>query len=283
MNRGVRTAVVLVVALVMASLASYALYLAVQQMPVREVEVNSVPVVVASQDLTVGTLLTVDHLKTISWPAASQVPGAFATTDEVTNRGLIAPIVMNEPLTEAKLAPVEAGAGLPPSIPLGMRALSVRVNEVIGVAGFVVPGTRVDVLATVRQGGGGQGQTMSKAVVSNVQVLTAGTRMDLEKARTGEPMPSTVVTLMVTPEEAERIVLAQNEGPLILTLRNPLDTKPTETKGIRSAQLMGPAPKPPVIVRRASVPVAVKQATPAPTIYTVEAIRAGQRGNEEVQ
>ena len=283
MNRGVRTAVVLVVALVMASLASYALYLAVQRMPVREVEVNSVEVVVASQDLTVGTLLNVDHVKTIAWPASAQVPGAFATPEDVTNRGLIAPIVMNEPVTEAKLAPVEAGGGLPPSIPLGMRALSVRVNEVIGVAGFVVPGTRVDVLATVQQGGG-RGETMSKAVVSNVQVLTAGTRMDLEKARTGEPMPSTVVTLMVTPEEAERIVLAGNEGPLILTLRNPLDTKPTETKGIRAAQLMGPAPKPPVIVRRASVPVAVRQSAPAaPTIYTVEAIRAGQRGSEEVR
>ena len=124
MNRGVRTAVVLVVALVMASLASYALYLAVQRMPVREVEVNSVEVVVASQDLTVGTLLNVDHVKTIAWPASAQVPGAFATPEDVTNRGLIAPIVMNEPVTEAKLAPVEAGGGLPPSIPLGMRALS---------------------------------------------------------------------------------------------------------------------------------------------------------------
>ena len=180
MNRGVRTALVLVVALVMATLASYALYLAVQQMPVREVEVNSIPVVVANQDLPVGTLLTVDHVKVVAWPQANPVPGAFGTIEEVTDRGLIAGVVTHEPLTDSKLASREAGGGLPPSIPLGMRALSVRVNEVIGVAGFVVPGTRVDVLATVQQGQ--QGESISKVVVSNVQVLTAGTRYDLERA-----------------------------------------------------------------------------------------------------
>ncbi len=281
MNRGVRTALVLVVALVMATLASYALYLAVQQMPVREVEVNSIPVVVANQDLPVGTLLTVDHVKVVAWPAASPVPGAFATIEEVSDRGLIAGVVTNEPLTDSKLASREAGGGLPPSIPLGMRALSVRVNEVIGVAGFVVPGTRVDVLATVQQGQ--QGDSISKVVVSNVQVLTAGTRYDLERARTGEPMPSTVVTLMVTPEEAERIALAGNEGSLVLTLRNPLDTKPTQTEGVRSASLMGPAPKPPVIVQRRNTRAAVTPVVAPPKKYMVEAIRAGQRGNEEVR
>ena len=280
MNRGVRTALVLVVALVMATLASYALYLAVQQMPVREVEVNSIPAVVASQDLPVGTLVTIDHVKVVAWPASSPVPNGFATIEEVLDRGLIAGIVMNEPLTEFKLASREAGGGLPPSIPLGMRALSVRVNEVIGVAGFVVPGTRVDVLATVSQASGG---SISKVVVSNVQVLTAGTRYDLEQARTGESMPSTVVTLMVTPEEAERIALAGNEGSLVLTLRNPLDTKPTETEGIRTASLMGPAPKPAVIVRRRNTRAAVKPAPEPVKTYTVEAIRGGQRGNEEVR
>ena len=124
---------------------------------------------------------------------------------------------------------------------------------------------------------------MSKVVVSNVQVLTAGTRYDLEQARTGESMPSTVVTLMVTPEEAERIALAGIEGSLVLTLRNPLDTKPTETEGIRTASLMGPAPKPPVIVRRTNTRAAVKPAPEPVKTYTVEAIRGGQRGNEEVQ
>ena len=249
MNRGVRTAIVLVIALLTATLASYGLYLAVQQLPIREVEVNSVPVVVATQDLPVGTLLTTDHLSIAQWPASNPIPGGFTEIDAVNDRGLIASVVMNEPITETKLAPREAGAGLPPSIPLGMRAISVKVNEVIGVAGFVVPGTFVDVVATVRRPN--EQDSMTKVVVSHVQVLTAGTRYDLETARTGEAMPSTVVTLMVTPEEAERIALAAIEGQLILTLRNPLDTKPTQTEGIRTAGLMGsPTPPPPVIVPR---------------------------------
>lgn len=281
MNRGVRTAVVLVIALVMATLASYALYLAVQSMPVREVEVNSVPVVVATQDLPVGTMITADHVKITQWPASSPVSGGFADVTGVSDRGLIAPVVMNEPITEVKLAPREAGGGLPPSIPLGMRAISIKVNEVVGVAGFVVPGTRVDVLATVaRVGGGG---TMSKAVVSNVQVLTAGTRYDLETSRSGEPLPSTVVTLMVTPEEAERIALASNEGALVLTLRNPLDTKPTDTEGIRTAALMGETPPPPVVVQRQGRRVAVKPTPAPPAPYTVEVIRRGARSQEQVK
>jgi len=280
MNRGVRTAVVLVIALVMATLASYALYLAVQQMPVREVEVNSVPVVVATQDLPVGTMLTADHIKVTQWPASSPVSGGFEDAAGVSDRGLIAPIIMNEPITEVKLAPREAGGGLPPSIPLGMRAISIKVNEVVGVAGFVVPGTRVDVLATV---GRVSGSTMSKAVVSNVQVLTAGTRYDLEDSRSGEPLPSTVVTLMVTPEEAERIALASIEGQLVLTLRNPLDTKPTDTEGIRTAALMGETPPPPVVVQRQGRRVAVKPTPAPPKPYTVEAIRGGSRSQEEVK
>ena len=281
MNRGVRTALVLVIALVMATLASYGLYLAVQELPIREVEVNSVPVVVATQDLPVGTMLTTDHVRIAQWPASNPIQGAFAEVDTVKERGLIASVVMNEPITQTKLASREAGAGLPPSIPLGMRAISVKVNEVIGVAGFVVPGTRIDVVATVRRPG--DPDSMSKVVVSNVQVLTAGTRYDLETARSGEPMPSTVVTLMVTPEEAERIALASIEGQLVLTLRNPLDTKPTMTDGIRTAALMGPMPQPPVIVPRPGRRVALRPAPEPPKIYTVETIRAGRRAQEEVK
>ena len=276
-----RTALVLVIALVMATVASYGLYLAVQQLPIREVEVNSVPVVVATQDLPVGTMVTTAQVRIARWPASNPIDGAFAEVDAVNDRGLIASVVMNEPITEMKLASREAGAGLPPSIPLGMRAISVKVNEVIGVAGFVVPGTRVDVVATVRRPG--NQDSMSKVVVSNVQVLTAGTRYDLETARSGEPMPSTVVTLMVTPEEAERIALASIEGKLVLTLRNPLDTKPTMTNGIRTASLMGPAPQPPVIVPRPGRRVAVRPAPEPPKVYTVETIRAGRRAQEEVK
>jgi pilus assembly protein CpaB len=284
MNRQTRTIVVLFVAVVMASIASFGVYGAIQRIPVREVEVASYHVVVAAQPLPTGTRVAPEHLKVVAWPSANRVPGGFTNAEDVVNRGLVASVVVNEPITENKLAPIEAGAGLPPTIPPGMRAMSVKVNEVIGVAGFVTPGTRVDVVVVIRQQ---QNNSMSRTVVSNAQVLTAGTRYDQEKARDGEPIPSTVVTLLVSPEDGERIALAQNEGQIVLALRNPLDTLPTETPGIRSASLMGgaaPAPTPrPSQPRRAIAESPAPAPAPAPRPYTVEAIRAAKRTEETIR
>ena len=213
--------------------------------------------------------------------------GSFSSPDALVGRGLIQPVRANEPLTETKLAPIEAGAGLPPSIPPGMRALSVRVNEVIGVAGFTTPGTRVDVLVTLNRGE----VSMSRAVVSNVQVLTAGTLYDQEQSKDGKPIPSTVVTLMVTPEDAERIALAQSSGAIMLVLRNPLDIVPTETKGVRLASLMGAPGRPAgregrerAGARRRAKPAAVRRRRRRlPKFYSVEAIRAAKRSEEVVK
>ena len=165
-------------------------------------------VAVAAENLPTGTRLTKDHIKVVGWPSSSPVQGAFASPDPIVGRGLIQSVRANEPLTESKLAPIEAGAGLPPSIPPGMRAMAVRVNDVIGVAGFTVPGTRVDVLVTISRGE----LSMSRAVVSNVQVLTAGTLYDQEASKDGKAIPSAVVTLMLTPEDAEGSPRAQ-QGP----------------------------------------------------------------------
>lgn len=288
MDRRTRTLLVLVIALVTATLASYGVYRAVQRIPYRQVEVASVQTVVASQHLPVGTMVTKDQVKLVPWPARSPVPGSLTSIDAVINRGLIQPVSENEPITESKLAPVGAGAGLPPTIPAGMRAISVKVNEVIGVAGFVIPGSRVDVLVTVDENGtGGARTSISRAVVSNVQVLTAGTRFDQEKAQAdGKPIPTTVVTLLATPEDAERITLASTEGKVMLTLRNPLDTIPTDTRGIRMASLTG-APAPPPVqktVQGRKVMVTPKPAAAeAPKAYTVETIRAAKRGEEVVR
>ena len=112
--------------------------------------------IVAAQPIPAGTLITKDLLKAVAWPADSQMPGSFSDARQVVDRGAIVSLAVNEPLTESKLAAVGAGAGLPPTIPPGMRAISVKVNEVIGVAGFVVPGTRVDVLVTL--GGNREGR-----------------------------------------------------------------------------------------------------------------------------
>ena len=211
--------------------------------------------------------------------------GSFSSPDTLVGRGLIQPVHANEPLTENKLAPVEAGAGLPPSIPPGMRALSVRVNDVIGVAGFTTPGTRVDVLVTLNRAEG----TMSRAVVSNVQVLTAGTLYDQEQSKDGKAIPSTVVTLMVTPEDAERITLAQSSGAIMLTLRNPLDIVPTDTRGVRLVSLMGAPDDPPVVkVQNGQARVVARKppvvaAPEPPKFYSVEAIRAAKRSEEVVK
>jgi pilus assembly protein CpaB len=170
-------------------------------------------------------------------------------------------------------------------IPEGMRAISVRVNEVIGVAGFVVPGSLVDVLVTVRTNSGPADEPMTRTVVSKVMVLTAGTRFDQEKSKNGEPIPTSVVTLAVLPDDAERIALAGNEGKITLALRNPLDVDSTETKGIRLAGLMrGTGPEP--VVDPVKNKVVARKPSPAPApppVYTVEAIRAAKRSSEVVK
>ena len=284
MNRGVRVLLVLLVAIVMAGIASYAVYQGIQRMPVREVEVASQPVVVAAKAMPIGALVGPNDVKLAAWPTKNPVAGAFATTDEVAGRGLVAPVLENEPITTAKLAPRESGAGLAPTIPLGMRAVSVKVNEVIGVAGFVVPGARVDVLATVSLGD----SSITRTVVSNLQVLASGTRVDQEEAKNGKPIPASVVTLLTTPEDAERVTLASSQGQILLVLRNPLDIAPTTTAGVRLASLIGTPAQPPVETtfkgRRmvvAAPPAAPPPPPPAP--YTVETIRGAKRTTEEVK
>ena len=282
MNRGTRTLAVLVLAIVLASLATFGVYRAINSIEVREVEVANYSVVVAAKPMSVSVLLTEDDVKLTAWPSSSAVEGAYTNVNDVVNRGLLTSVLENEPITATRLAPIEAGGGLPPLIPAGMRAMSVKVNEVIGVAGFVVPGTHVDVIVTIR---GVDDQTMTRTVVSNLQVLTAGTRYDQESARDGEPIPTTVVTLMVTPADAERITLAQVEGQIMLALRNPMDTDMTETPGIRTASLMGkPAPAP-VVRQTPRGPRVVAQPPPPKVdpIYKVEAIRASQRTEEIVR
>lgn len=300
MTRDTRTLVVLLVAVLTAGAASFGVYETIGRMPVREVEVAHTYVVAASRALPTGTRVAAADLKLVAWPQSAPVAGAFATVDAVLDRGLIASVQENEPVTESKLASIEAGAGLSPTIPEGMRAISVRVNEVIGVAGFVIPGTRVDVFATLQHGE----DSLTRVVVSNVQVLTAGTRYDQDNSKAGEVVPFTVVTLLLAPQDAERVVLASTDGQLMLALRNPLDENATTTTGTRSASLFGesrliPAPqlistKRPDVVRVASLPSPsppplaalpphAEVPSPEPRRYTVEAIRGAQRSEETVR
>jgi pilus assembly protein CpaB len=182
-----------------------------------------------------------------------------------------------------KLASKDAGAGLPPAIPPGFRAVSVRVNEVIGVAGYVLPGTRVDVVATVSPTDNHKDMT-SKVILTDVQVLAAGTKLERDE-EADKPMAVNVVTLLVNPDESERLTLAANEGKIQLALRNPLDKDNPATKGVKPEMLLGtPAP-----VRRGPRALPTAQAAaapasvPAPEPTTVEIIRGDKRAREVVR
>ena len=281
MNREVRTLLVLVVALAAAGVASFAVYRAIQHMPVKEVEVATQQVVVAAKALPVGALVGPGDVRLVAWPTRSPVPGGLAKVEDAVGRGLLNPVAENEPLTDSKLAPRGAGAGLPPTIPMGMRAISVKVDEVVAVAGFTVPGTRVDLLVTVPD----QQESKTRTIVSNVEVLTAGTRYDQAEARDGKPIQTTGVTLLATPEDAEKIALASSAGKVILVLRNPLDNAPTVTQGIGLAGLTGSPAPPPTVVRASESRriVKVEPPPPPPKPYTVETIRAAKRTEETIK
>jgi pilus assembly protein CpaB len=289
MNRNTRLLAVLGVALLAATVASFLVYRALAASAGADRSPAAVDTIVAAQAIPVGTMVTRAHIKVVKWPAEARLADSVADPALVIDRGAIVAIAANEPITDAKLAAVGAGAGMQTTIPPGMRAISVRVNEVVGVAGFVVPGTRVDVLVTF-EARSGNNDGVARVVVSNAQVLTAGTRFDQEKARQdNKPIPTSVVTLLVSPEDAERIALASAEGRITLTLRNPLDTAPTESAGIRAGGLMGRPDPPPAAPAPAARPkaapavVTAPVAPPPPAPYTVEAIRGAKRTQEPVK
>ena len=257
----------------------------VQQIPAGQANaVATQPVVVAAADLQIGAELRREDLKVIDWPASAAPQGVFTTFDEVIGRGLVLPLIENEPVLPMKLAPKEAGAGLPPVIPQGLRALSVRVNEVIGVAGYVLPGTRVDVLATLNPTEV-RTDVMSKVVLNNVQVLAAGTKIE-QSADGGKPTPVTVVTLLANPLEAERLTLASTEGKIQLALRNPLDQETPATTGIKPAALLGsamPVRQPATRSARAASVPPPPPPTNGPDLPSVEIIRGDKRTREVVR
>lgn len=275
-----RIFLVLVLALTAGGALAFGTYNYVQNLPARTVSIPTRPVVVAAADLDVGAELTRDDLRLIDWPANAVPQGVIGDPKEVIGRGLIMPVIQNEPILPMKLASKEAGSGLPPLIPPGLRAVSVRVNEVIGVAGYVVPGTRVDVVATVSPTQQHQDMT-SKVILTDVQVLAAGTKIE-QNTDKGKPIPVTVVTLLVNPDEAERLTLASSEGKIQLALRNPLDRENPATRGVRAAALLGTTPPVRQAAPRRAAPAAVV-ATVEPQVTTVEIIRGDKRSHEIVR
>jgi pilus assembly protein CpaB len=278
----IRVFLVFVLAVTAGGAFAFGTYRYIQQTPKPAATMPTRPVIVATSDLNIGAELRPEHVRIVEWPATAVPATAFANAEDVVGRGLILPIVENEPILASKLAAKEAGAGLPPVIPPGMRALSVRVNDVVGVAGYVLPGTRVDVVATVNPTQQATDVT-SKVVLTNVQVLAAGTKIE-QDTDGGKPMAVSVVTLLVDPSEAERLTLASTEGKIQLALRNPLDKTTPTTPGIRPAALIGSAPiAKPAVRTRAASPARRVAPPPPPPLPAVEMIRGDKRAQEVVR
>ena len=235
MNRN-RLVIGLTVAILVALLTSIYVYRTFQRATYVKPEVRQT-MVVAAVPLQVGTPLDSNNLRTISWPADEPLVGSFRRVEDCIGRAVITSMAENEPVLEANLAPRSAGAGLPATIPEGMRAVSVAVNDVVGVAGFVIPGTMVDVLVTGELPGRHEGadNNITRTILENVRVLAAGQK--IEQDRDGKPEKVPVVTLLVSPDDATKLTMASTEGKIQLALRNTIDTKAANPPAVLQAVL----------------------------------------------
>jgi pilus assembly protein CpaB len=196
-------------------------------------------VVVAKSAIPLGAKITLEQLQLMPIPNGSAPEGAFRKIDDAVGRIAVIPIGVREPITNLKLAPEGVGAGLQAVIPEGYRAMTVKVDDIVGVSGFVMPGSYVDVVAVivpVNQTSASQGP-ISKIVLQNIKVLASGGRIDSPDNQR-EPSSVNAVTLMVTPEQAEKLVLAANESKLQLVMRNYTDQQDTKTTGANKATLL---------------------------------------------
>jgi pilus assembly protein CpaB len=239
--------------------------------------VAGVDVVVAANDIQVGARIEEADVRLAKFPPGDLPPGAFTKRSQVMGRGVVVPIYRGEFILPGRLAAEKAGSGLPSLIPPGMRAVSVRVNEVVSVAGFVTPGTRVDVLLTGTPNGANEPQTTT--VLQNVAVIAAGNK--LERTSTGEAQNTPVITLLVSPDDAQRLTLASAEGHIQLSLRNPLDTRQDDVAASNERGIYkGGAPPPltPVVHhgsgKKKPEPAA---AAPAPSVLSIEVYKGDKK------
>jgi pilus assembly protein CpaB len=258
---------VLVFAVFIAGVSSMVLYRLVIASVQKQPKTAGHSLLVAAHDLNIGDLIRESDVREAVWNG--DLPSNALVKTDAIGRGIVAPIYAGEPILEARLAARGAGAGLAATIPMGKRAVALRVNEVVGLAGFVSPGMRVDVLIAGNVPGSTSPMsgTLSRTVLQNIEVLSAG--QNIEKNVNGKPETAEVVNLLVTPEQAETLSLAESEAKVQLVLRNPLDTEEQTTPGSSVAKLFGqaevaPAPKPApvVVVARRSRVVMVPTAPP---------------------
>jgi pilus assembly protein CpaB len=271
MNRRILS--VLLCAFVIAAGCSYLVFRVVGQRMAGPGQ-KTARVVAAASDVKLGTVLRDADLTTIE--IAGTLPkGAILKREEAVGRGVIANLYQGEPVLESRLAAPGSGGGLAATIPQGMRACAIKVDDVVGVAGFVTPGMRVDVLIAGNPPGASDASngTREKTLLQNIQVLSAGT--DIQKDAEGKPQQVQVVNLLVTPEQAELLSLAGNQTRIQLVLRNPLDTEFSKPPGTAVANLFSgpdgpPKPRPVGLASKA-------QPKPAPGAYLVEVFNGSKR------
>jgi|SRR5208283_4254873 len=240
MNR--RFLAVVVFALVVALGASYLVYRVLENKVLQGPPKRESKVVVAAADLPIGTLIKDSDVKVVEWPGTPP-PHAVLKAEDAVKRGVVATIYAGEPVLTTRLAATGAGAGLAATIPTGMRAVAVRVNDVVGVSGFVQPGMRVDLLISGMPPGGNNSDlgTQTRTLLQNIEVLSAGA--NLQKDAEGKPISVPVVNLLVSPEQAEILSLASSDTRIQLVLRNPLDTQEAKTPGTALAYLYEGTPQ----------------------------------------
>jgi pilus assembly protein CpaB len=278
---------ILLIAMAVAGLCAFAVFRQMTRQAQTAKPAATNRVVTASKDIKLGSVLAASDitLTEVSGPAPK---GAFVKVEDVVGRGAVAEIFQGEPVLETRLAARGSGGGLAATIPQGMRACAVRVDEVVGVAGFVTAGQRVDVLASgmrsganmIMPGNPNDGMT-SRIILQNIQVLSAGT--DIQKDAEGKPKTVQVVNLLVTPEQAETLSLATNQLRIQLVLRNPLDTTVTQVRGMAMSNLMNDEPVATPEPKHASTGGRRRSTAPVVVSYAVEVLNGTNRTEEHVK
>ncbi|MDR8727524.1 Flp pilus assembly protein CpaB [Burkholderia pseudomultivorans] len=231
-----------VMMLVIAMIAGFAAVVFASRWLVQTSTSSVTPIAVAATDLNLGEPLGPNQVHTVSWPTGSVPPGAFTDPKELEGRVVRTSLARGEPVIESKLAPVGTKGGLSAVIAEGSRAITVRVNDVVGVAGFALPGNYVDVIVnTQEQQGKSDGQSISKIVLEHILVLAVAQQVSRDDTA---PKVVNAVTLEVTPDQAERLDLARSVGTLSLVLRNQIDRQTLNTDGATKLTLLGKAPVP---------------------------------------
>jgi pilus assembly protein CpaB len=272
MNRRLLT--ILLVAFAIAGICAFLVYRIVSVRMAASKPVSTSRLVSAAKDIPLGAVLQASDLSTITI-AGTMPKGAIMKPEQAIGRGAITTIYQGEPILESQLAGLGSGGGLAPTIPDGMRASAVRVDEVVGVAGFVIPGMRVDVLVSGNPPGeAAQQGVVTKTILQNIQVLSAGT--DIQRDTQGKPEQVQVVTLLVTPEQAQILSLASNSLKVQLVLRNPLDTKVSDVQENSMSSLFGVPPPP-----KGEHPAPKRAAKPVENTYSVQVINGTKSSDEK--